>query len=818
MDKLVRDVRYGTRMLLKKPLFTFVAIVSLALGIAANTAVFSILNAALLRPYPHIDTNSWVYVWERPHIEGLTQVAASAINYRDWKEQSKSFTTMSLWQNYSYSLSGPGIDQPELLNAILVTPDIFKGLNLVPAAGRLLVPSDAQPGAGHVAVISYNLWQHRFGGDPTIVGRKVDLNLVPHEIVGVAPKGFSFPPEATIDVWTAYPEAALNAITDRAGRGFRVGAKLKPGVSLREAQSEMDTIAARLEQQYPEDKGYGVTLQPMREAVAGNFKAPLLTLAGALAFVLLLTCINIANLQLVRLEARRKELAIRTALGAGPAVLVRELLTESFLLVVCAGAAGILLAPVGVRLLLSLIPPNVIPWLSVTTDRTVLLVSLGITLLTAIVSSLAPAIRASRVRLTGSLTAGWGATGAGAFNTRLRNSFLVAQVALTVIPLTGAGLLIGSLIRLARIDPGFQVDHRISMTYYAPRSRYPQPDDISRLGERILDEVRHIPGVVDAGSAQYLPFAHGLQWLQAFVTSNPKDIQNPAELPHVRHTVVGSGYFEAMGIPLKAGRTFTPADDRNAEQVVVINESAVKKFFNGENPVGKQVWVGHSGLIPTIPPRTVIGVVSDSVIISIDESPASAAWVPISQQVFAPDVWRSLYLIIHTTDAPTPAVAAVRERLRHIDPDIALADISTMPDRITESLWRQRLTASTMGALGAIALAIALLGVFAIVSYLVSQRSYEIGVRIALGAPRGNIFKLIMGQGLALIAIGIVVGVVGSLWLTSSLASLLYGVSARDPLTFAGVSLLIVAAGVLACFIPARRATRVDPVRTLKAD
>ncbi|HZS46992.1 MAG TPA: FtsX-like permease family protein, partial [Blastocatellia bacterium] len=570
--------------------------------------------------------------------------------------------------------------------------------------------------------------------------------------------------------------------------------------------------------EYPDDKGFGVTLIPMREAVAGSFRTPLLALAGALAFVLLLTCTNIANLQLVRLEGRRKELALRTALGAEQFDLIRQILAEVLMLVIVAGVLGIMLAPTGVRLLLSLVPPDADSWLSIKTDKTVLMVSMVITLLTALVSGLIPALKISRASLKGALSAGWGAVGTGGVNGKLRSGFLIAQLALAVIPLTGAGLLVSSLMNLEKVDPGFQSDHRLTMSFYAPRARYKDHDKLAQLAEQVADQSRHIPGVKDAGVSQYLPFTPSLSWVQAISLTDPKQNQHLAELPHIKYAPASTDFFEAMGIPIKSGRVFQQSDDQNAAPVAVINEALAKKYFPNEDPIGKQVWLGHAQLLPTLPPRTIIGVVGDIVINSLDESPRTAAWVPITQQTFFEDVWRSLYIVVHTNGEPQTATSAIREEMARIDPDLALADIATMDERMSQSLWRNRLTAVTMGSLGIIAVFIAMLGVFGVTSYLVTQRSHEIGVRIAIGAQRHHIYQLIMGQGLVLIASGIVIGIVGSLLLTQWLASLLYEVGTKDPVTLTAVSLLLAGAGLLACYIPARRATRVDPLITLRTE
>ena len=811
METLWQDLRLGARMLMKQPGFTLIVVLTLALGIGANTVIFSVVNAALLQPYPQIETDRWAYLWERPEVEGLRQLSASVPNYRDWRQQSRSFSEMVLWLPWSYNLSGSGVGEPERVSATVVTTNLFAALKLVPAAGRMFIAEDNQSTERPI-LISYGLWQRRFGGDPQLPGRKISLNLVPHTVVGVAPPEFSFPPETKADIWAVNKQSAIDSDTDRAGRGYRVAGMLKPGVSLAAAQSEMNVIAARMAQQYPEDKGYGVQLVAMREGVAGEFRTPLLALLGALGFVLLLACVNIANLQLVRLEARRKELAVRAALGASRWRLLGQLMTESLLLVAAAGALGFWLAPAGVKLLLRLVPPEQISWLKIKTDTTVLLVSFGVTAATAVLAGLLPALKAARFDLTGVLNAS--RTGSAGLSRRWRGAFVIAQLALAMIPLTGAALLVNSFVRLSHINPGFQIEHRLTLSFSAPRARYQDPASIAQLAERVSEEVRRDPAIKAAGAVHFLPFAPAPNWMQAVSRQNPQG--NPADLPHVSYTVATTGYLEALGTPLKAGRLISSADTGTSAPVVVINEALAKRYFPNEDPLGKPLWIGHAQSLPGSAPRTIIGVVGDTLRERLDVSPNAAAWVPISQQTFAESAWRNLYLISQTSIEPASALAAIRKQIAKVDAELALANIATMEDRVDESMWRQRFTASVLSALSLAALAIAALGVFGITSYLVSRRTQEIGLRMALGALPGNIFRMVLTEGMVAVFIGIALGIAGSLALTRWLMNLLYGVSAKDPLTFAGVAILLTLVAIVACCLPARRATKVDPLTALR--
>jgi putative ABC transport system permease protein len=816
---MFQDLRYSLRMLAKRPGFTLIAVLTLALGIGANTAIFSVVNAALLRPYPHIDTDRWAYLNEKPSVEGLKGgrgLAVSIPNYLDWKRQSQSFSYMILWQGWSYSITGVG--DPERLQAAIITPEVFPALGVAPVAGRFIAPSDEPQIPERRVVISYGLWQRRFSGDQNIAGKQIDLNLVPHTIVAVAPPGFSFPPDSRNEIWAPWFTKTMSSDIGRDGRGFGVAAKLKPGVSFRSAQAEMNLIAERLASQYPEDKGYGVSVRPMRDDIAGDFRAPLLTLFAALGLVLLLACVNLANLQMTRLEARRKEIAVRAALGAGRWRLSRQLLTESLLLTLVAGGVGMLLAPALVKLLLSFIPPQQIPWLSVTTDRTVLLVSLGITLFVALLSGALPAFRAARVDLVRALAGGGTAPGTTGVSHRTRHAFLIAQLALSLSPLAGAGLLIQSFVRLQGVDPGFSAGQRLTLSYSAPRARYREREKIAALAERLRDEVSQLPGAQAAGLAQALPFAAGIGWLQAITRQDPKSIANPANLPHVRFNVVSTGYVEALGVPLKAGRTFTKADTREAPPVVIINESLARKYFAGEDPLGKQFWVGHAQALSGYQPRAVVGVIGDTLLNKLEEQAEAAAWVPLSQQEASEDTWRTLFLVVNTKTDPLCMIAGIRQQIAKVDADLALTDIRTMEGRLEEAVWRQRLAATAMGALSLAALIIATLGVFGIIGYLVSRRTHEIGVRMAIGADRRDIIGLVMREGVWFMLAGVGLGLAGAMAMTRYLSSLLYGVSATDPITFAVAASSLAGAALLACYLPARRAAKVDPLIALRHD
>jgi putative ABC transport system permease protein len=819
MDTFRRDIILALRLLRRTPIFTVCAILMLCLAIGASTAVFSVVNAALLRPVPHYQIDRWARIYEQPLNEGLGSMSASIANYRDWKAQSQSFATMVLWSGLSLNLSG--IDgEPERVPLMLVTADVFQTLGLTPAAGRLLQVSDEPfPKQGpRPAMISYGLWQRRFGGDAAVAGKTILLNLNPYTIVGVAPRGFSFPPDTPVDVWVPQSLQAIASDRFRDARGHQVAALLRPGVTWAAATAEMNVIAARLAAQYRENEGFGVRVVPMREDMTGQFRAPLLAVLGALGLVLMLVCVNIANLQLVRLEARRRELAVRAALGASRAQLIRYALVESALLGLVAGTLGLLLAPSCVQLLLAFVPSERIPWLAVTTDTRVMLVSAGLTCAVMVIAGLVPASRAVQIDVASALARGGWAGALASTSRRLRQGFVVVQLALSFVLVVGAGLLIQSFVRLQQVHPGFAPDNRLTFSYMAPRSRYPEGEGLARLADRMRDAVSNAPGVMAVGAAQALPFAEGPVWFQAISRSDPRTVSNLAVLPHVHYNVVTPGYAESLGVPLKAGRTFTSHDAAGAAPVVIINEALAGRFFPNENPIGQTLWVGHAQALPTLPPRTVVGVVGDARWDTLDSPAGPEAWVPIAQQVGGDLVYRTLLVVAQTSGDPLSTVAAVRGQIRNLDKDLALTSIRTMADRVDQVLWRQRLGAAAMGALGVAALVIAVVGVFAVTNHLVGRRTHEMGVRLALGAAPRAIVQLVMTESAWLVILGLALGVGGAWAGARYVSTLLYGVSAADVMTFTVTASGLTFAALLASYVPARRAARVDPLVALRPE
>lgn len=817
MEILLQDIRYSLRLLRKKPLYTAVVLLTLALGIAALTTVVSLANEVLLQPYGPIDGDRWVYVWEhRTKSESLNQISASIPDFRDWKTGTANvFSEMVVWLPWSYTASGSSASEPERVRAAVISPDVFSDLAAMPAAGRWITSDDAKSNERRV-VLSYGFWKRAYGGDPALPGKTIRLNGAFHTVVGVAPAGFAFPPEDQVDVWTVLP-ASILASTERAERGYRVAAKLRPGVSPQMAQAALNVVAKRMSDQYAEDRDYGVAVVPMREAVAGDFRLPLIALSGAVGFALILLCLNIGYLRVVHLEARSREIAVRLAVGARRSALVRQLLIETLLLFSIGGGIGILLAPVGVRMLLSYVPPQEIPWLQPRIGSVAFAGTILLLIVAALFAGLLPMMRALRAELARGLIlrASTGYSGEGL---RWRRAIIATQIAVAFIPLCGAGLLMRSFVGLQEVKLGFDSERRMTLALSAPKGRYAGPDEITALANRIREDTRGIPGLKQEGFAQAIPFAPGARWLQAISRTDPRSIQNVASLPLVRYSVVTPGYFEAMGIPLIAGRLVTDSDTRSAQPVVVINEKLARLYFPSEDPVGKLLWVGHAESLAGSAPRIITGVVGDTHMYALDRDPDPAAWVPMAQQTASDSIWRNLFLVVNTEGDPDQVLSALRDHIKSIDPDMATADVSSMTERVNDSLWRQRLSSSVLGAFSVAALAIALLGVFGVTSYLVARRSHEIGIRMALGANPQHIWKMVLLQNFVQVVVGLAAGVAGSMALTRLLQGLLFGVKPSDPLTFAAVAAALAFAALIASFVPARRAARIDPLRALRTE
>jgi putative ABC transport system permease protein len=813
LETLLQDIRYGARVLARNPAFTIIAVLTLGLGIGANTAIFSVVNELLLRPLPYADAERLVMVWEISS-NGNHQNVTSRGNFRTWREQSTTFEGMAAFSDQRVNLSGDG--EPEELPLQLATPELFQVLGVKPILGRGMTPEDGRKGAPHVAVLSHGLWQRRFGGDPGIVGKPITLNGLPYTVVGVLPAGFQWHvgknsgTGKSAEIWTV-----LTMPTEEGpslhGRFISVVARLKRGVSLAAAEAEMKTIAARIAQAEPEySKGVGTEIIPLREQLVGNVRPALLILLGAVGFVLLIACANVANLLLSRAAAREKEIALRTAVGAHRLRVVRQLLTESMLLALLGSLLGLAFAWWGIRALVAFSPRDLVDLQGVHLNLPLFVLTLAVSLATGILFGLAPALEATRLNLNDALKEGGkGAGGQGVRSRRLRGALVIAEVALALVLLVGAGLLVKSFVRLRTIDAGFNTENVLTMVARLSGKKYSTDPQVVGFFREATERVRALPGVRSVGAVNYLPLYGGLGARTGF-TIEGRPAPPPGEGPPVDVRVTDPGYFGAMGIPLLRGRNFTDVEAREARHVVLISESMARRDFPGENPLGKRITVPMSeNPVPT----EIVGIVGDVRYDSLVDEAAPTVYFP------HPDlVYDAMTLVIRTTGDPGDMVPAVRRVLRSIDPNQPVSDVRTMDQVMSQTVGRARFNTVLLGLFAALATLLATAGIFGVMNYSVTLRTREIGLRMALGAPQKQVLMLILKQGLLLTSIGIGIGLLAALALTRLMSGLLFGVGSTDPATFAAIVLLLTAVSLIACYIPARRATRVDPLIALRYD
>jgi putative ABC transport system permease protein len=812
LETFLQDIRYAARMLAKSPAFTSIAVLTLALGVGANTAIFSFVEAVLLRALPYRHAERTVVLWENNRTDNHPHNVLSPANFFDWRDQAKSFDEMAVISDRRANLTGEGA--PEEIPAQAVSPNFFMLVGAEAAVGRTFRPDDVKgEEPARIAILSHGLWQRRFGRASGAVGQSLRLNGNDYTIIGVMPAGFTwFIKENSLtgkpaELWV--PTVLPERLRDRneSGRWLQAVARLAPGASLEKAQAEMDTITARLENQHPRfNKGWGATLVPLREQLAGEIKPALLVLLGAVGFVLLIACVNVANLLLARATGRHKEIAIRSAIGAGRRRIVRQLLTESLLLALLGGALGLLLSRWCVEALLLLSPANLIGTEGIGVNLPVLLFTLAVSLVTGIVFGLVPALEASRVDLGESLKESSRGTAGSSRGRRLRDALVVAEVGLALVLLVGAGLMIKSFLRLQAVDPGFDAANLLTMRVQLPAAKYPEEAQRVAFFRQAAAEFRTLPGVRSVSAVSALPFADLGAATSFFVEGRPAP--PPGAEPGTDVRVVDEEYFRTMNIPLVAGRTFTAQEGAEDRKVAVINEAMVRRYFPGENPIGQRISVE---MWDEPHPTEIIGVVGDARYKELEGELRPMVYFTHPQLVYS-----SMTLILRTTGEPERLGPAARQRILAIDKDQPVADIRTMESWLAESIARTRFGTLLLGAFACLALTLAAAGIYGVMSYSVAQRQSEIGVRMALGARALDVLRLVIGQGLALVLAGVVLGLLGALALTRVIASLLYGVSATDPLTFGIIVLLLTLVSIVACFIPARRASRVDPLVALR--
>jgi putative ABC transport system permease protein len=799
MNSLWQDMRYGARTLMKQPGFTFIALVTIALGIGANTAIFSVVNAVLIKPLPYPDADRLVQVWQT-YQPTLPKVGVSGASFQTWREQTQVFSQVSGYRWVSKKLNLTGEGEPVRLQATYATANLFSTLGVTPALGRTFLFEEDQPGPEPVVLLSYDLWQRQFGADQNVIGRTINIDDGAYRVVGVLPAYFRLPDWA--DVWL--PAGLMeDERTAPIYHPFSVIARLKDGVTLSQAEAELETFAQRAQEQFPQtSKGWGVTAYPLKQELVGDIKPALLILFGAVGFVLLIAVANVVNLLLVRAMARQKEIALRIALGATRRRVIQQLLIESLLLSLLGGTIGFLLAFIGVDFLIKSGSANLPQLKAVGVDFQVLGFTFGLMILTGLASGLMPALQATKQNLNACLKDGSRTSTEGPGGLRLRKLLMVSEIALALVLLIGAGLLIKSFANVLGVDPGFQADHLLTMEVSLPQAKDTPDNQGARIFEQIVERVEALPGVESVGGANVLPVSseQGNKW-RFIVEGQP--ISDTSTLPVAEVRFVSLNYFQTIGIPLIKGRMFTESDWPQPN--MVINESLAARYWPDQDPIGKRVNISPFASAPTW--ATVIGVVGNVKHFGLDTNQ--------TLDMYWPGFW-TRYLIVRTGNDPMSLATTVQNEIHSIDASLPISSIMTMDRRLSASVSPRQFSMILLALFSAIALALSAVGTYGVVSYFTAQQTREIGIRIALGAQTRDVWRLVLNQSLRLVFTGLGIGLAASLALTNWLKSLLFGVSASDPSTYVVIALLLLGVALTACFVPARRATKVDPMVALR--
>jgi putative ABC transport system permease protein len=805
MGTLWQDLRYGIRMLLKNPGFTLVAVLAIALGIGANTTIFSCVNALLLHPFSFDNQERLVMFWERVPEAGIRRGSVAPGNFADWRDQSQSFEEIAAINPRAFNLTEG--DQPERVAGARVSPRFFAALNVKAQRGRTFTDEEGQVGHEQVALVKQSLWERRYASDPNLVGRQIMIDGIAYTVVGILPKDFNFPVNSS-ELWTplAFDPKQQG---ERDSHYLQVIGRLKPGVTRAQAQGELDSISQRTQAQFPEsNSGRFGFIEGLNESFTRGSRMYLNVLMGAVVFVLLIACANVANLLLVRSTSRQKEIAVRMALGGSRWRLIRQLLTESMVLAFLGACLGLLFSVWGLEFIRGGIPPGFtqfIPgWEKLSLDTSVLLFTLAITLLTGIVFGLAPALQATRLNLNESLKESGKNASSGSSRNRLRSLLVVAEVALSLVLLVGAGLLIRSFVQLMRSDLGVNTKNVLTMELALPRIKYPEAQQRINFYQELVARVQHLPGVTEAAAVNFVPLGRNNSSSNFRIEGQPAPPSGKE--PHADFRVVTDRYFQAVGTPIRQGRAFTEADKQGSPLVVIINEQLARRYFPQGDAIGKRLVIDEKD-----GPIEIVGIAGDVKDDDLDEEARLTVYRPFRQEA-----WWSMALVARTSSDPAQLAPAVRAELRAIDPEQPVYNIKTMEQVVDESISAKRLAMMMLGFFALGALLLASIGLYAVMSYAVTARVHEIGIRMALGAQPLDILKLIIRQGLILTAIGVGLGLLGAFLLTRAMTEILYGVNPTDPLTFGGISLLLSIVAFAACYIPARRATRVDPMVALR--
>jgi putative ABC transport system permease protein len=809
-ELIAADVRYAFRTLRRNPGFTIVVLLTLALGIGANAAIFSVVNGVLLRPLPYRDADRLMVIWGDLKRPGLNDIPASAGEYVDYRDRSHAFEQVAAYDTVGFNLTGGG--EPERVEGAVVTTTFFALLGASAQVGRTFAAAEDQPGRDDVVVLSHSLWTRRFSANPAIVGRTIPVDGRPTQVVGVMPAAFQFP-DRSIEIWKPFLlDAEALSDNNRGSHGYTALARLKAGISRQQAQADLNVVTAAFKADHPGNyrNGFGATLRPLQQEIVGDTGRPLMVLLGAVAVVLLIACANVANLLLARAASRRKEIALRTALGASRGRLVRQLMTESVLVSAIGGLIGLGLAAWGVDLLIASAPDSIPRIQEVGVDARVAGFTALVSLATGLLFGLAPALRASRAPLNDALKEG-GRAGGGVHGFAGR-ALVVSEVALSLVLLIAAGLLIHSFTRLQDVAPGFDSSRLLTFRLSLPESRY----TTFQKGQSFFDEfftgLRRSPGVRSVGAINALPFS-GLGGSRTFHIEGREE-KRPEDQTEEQLRIVTDGYFAAMGIPIVAGREFTDRDALNQPRVAVVNDAMAKKHWPHESPIGKRV------SFSTNEPHwyEIVGVAGNIKHRALEAADRPELYVPYRQPLFAGWTVRPMYVIARTSADPASTVAIARHEVARVDRDQPISDVRTMDERIGRSLSSRRFNMVLLALFAGLALTLAAVGIYGIVAYSVTERTHEIGVRVALGAQRRDVMAMVVGQGMTMTIVGTAIGVAASAALARLMSSLLFGVSAVDPATFVGIPLLLIAVALAACYVPARRAMRVDPLQTLRSE
>ena len=801
IENLVRDVTYSLRVLLKSYAFTIVVILTLALGIGANTAIFSFANGILLRPLPYPQSDRLAVLDETAVKRGITSMGVSYPNFLDWREQNTVFEGIATHYGTSrFSMTLGGV--PTEIRGSRVSWKLFEVLHVAPQLGRTFTFEEDRPQEDGVVILSYDLWQRSFGGDPNIIGQKVEVSRRPRTVVGVMPRGFRFPEVS--ELWV--PLAFTTQTYTRTDHGLETIARLKDGVTIKQAQNEMNNIALRIEEQNPvTNEGLGVSVTSLHENLSGSYREALLILLGVVGCVLLVACVNVANLMLARATARQKEFALRAALGASRWRIMRQLILESLLLALIGGALGFVLSILALRLLLTAIPIDLPFWMNFSIDFRVLGFTLAVTLLTGLIFGVVPALQTSRVDLNDTLKEG--GRGSGGIRNRARSVLVVAEIAMSLVLLVGAGLMVQSFLRLRRVNLGLDPKNVLTANLILPRVKYKEDDQRTAFFSQLLERVRNLPGVEAASATGTLPL-NGSTWGRS-LTVEGYPVLSVGQAPSIQHTVVTPGYFRTMGITLLAGRDFNDSDKKDSPDVTIIDDRLARQYWPNQSPIGKRVRFGPPE--DNEPWHTIVGVVSAVRHERVQEETRASVYLPHAKIPVS-----GLALVARTSSNPHDFIAAVRREVAQLDPDLPVSEIATMEEVVAEAIWQPRLYAMLFAVFAGGALLLALIGIYGVMAFLVQTRTHEIGIRMALGANARDVFKLIVGRGMKLTAVGVVLGAGGAIALTRLMHSLLFNTSATDPFTFILISALLSVAAFLACYLPARRAAKVDPLIALR--